>query len=467
MEPRQDGRESRSFALRRALVEELRRDGLLGVPGGSGSGDGSAAGDGARLAAAFLAVPRERFLPEHAARDGLEAIYANRAIPTKLDRSGAPVSSSSQPSIMALMLGLLDMRPGQRVLEVGAGTGYNAALLSELVGPKGRVVSVEIDPELAARASAALAAGGHHAEVVVGDGRAGWPAGAPYDRIIVTASSPDLPRAWLDQLVEGGRVVVPLQLQHDSSDHFVQAVCALRRAGERFDPAGTVDGSFMPLRPRADAETPYPAGVGATEHRDGTSRVLSQLSGGALRTLSRAARRQLLALTLSPPRVQRLRRAVPGCALELFLVLAAPADRLVLHYRDGTKAAGVIDRAGRGLAVVGGRGGRASRLLAWGDPEPEALLRALLAEWRALGRPGPEHLRVGARYPAQRRLGRTPPGVARPPAEARSHWRTLRRSSCVLELDWQVPAGGSGDGSRSAAPPSALRRSGRPGRTRP
>ncbi|HEX9341991.1 MAG TPA: methyltransferase domain-containing protein [Actinomycetota bacterium] len=433
MEPIQ---ESRSATLRRALVDELRRDGLLGT---AGTGDGSAGGGGpARLAEAFLAVPRERFLPEHAARDGLEAVYANRAIPTKLGRNGGPVSSSSQPSIMALMLGLLDLRPGQGVLEVGAGTGYNAAMIGQLVGPGGRVVSVEIDPELAARASAALAAGGHHAAVAVGDGRDGWPAGAPYDRIIVTASSPDLPKAWLDQLVEGGRIVVPLQLQHDTSDHFVQAVCALRRTGDRFVPAGTVDGSFMPLRPRADAETPYPAGIGASEHHDGNSALLSQLSGAALRSLPQAARRKLLALTLSPPRSSRLTRPAPCTALELFLVLAAPPDRLVLHYGNGTKAIGVIDRGGTGLAVVGGRGGRASRLLAWGDPEPEVLLRSLIARWRALGRPGAENLLIGASYPASRRLGRAPPGGGRPPAE--HHWRTLRRPNCILELDW-LPLG--------------------------
>jgi protein-L-isoaspartate(D-aspartate) O-methyltransferase len=432
MEPIQ---ESRSTALRRALVDELRRDGLLGTTSARGrdwDGDDDGDGDGvaASLAAAFLAVPRERFLPEHAARDGLEAVYANRAILTKLGRNGGPVSSSSQPSIMALMLGLLEVRPGQRVLEIGAGTGYNAALLSQLIGPTGRVVSVEIDPELAARASAALAAGGHHAEVTVGDGREGWPPGAPYDRIIVTASTHDLPWAWLDQLVDGGRVVAPLQLQHDASDHFVQAVCALRRAGDRFAPAGTVDGSFMPLRTRADAETPYPAGIGASEHQDGKTALLSQLSGAALRSLSRAARRQLLAHTLGPPRTRRLPRPAPCTALELFLVLAAPPDRLVLHYGNGFKATGVIDRAGKGLAVVGGRGGRASRVLAWGDPEPEALLRTLLAEWRALGRPGPEDLLVGARYPTPRRLGRAVP-EGNP-----THWRTLRRPNCILELDW-------------------------------
>ncbi len=428
MEPIQ---ESRSVTLRRALVDELRRDGLLGV-----------AGTGLGVAEAFLTVPRERFLPEHAARDGLEAVYANRAIPTKLGRNGGPVSSSSQPSIMALMLVLLDPRPGQRVLEVGAGTGYNAALISQLIGPAGQVVSVEIDPDLAARASAALAAGGHRAEVVVGDGREGWPVHAPYDRIIVTASSPDLPRPWLEQLVEGGRIVAPLQLQHDTTDHFVQAVCALRRVGDHFEPIGTVDGSFMPLRPRADAESPYPAGIGASEHHDGNSSLVSQLSGAALQGLSRAARRRLLALTLTPPRTRRLTRPVPASAVELFLVLAAPADRLVLHYGDATKATGVIDRGGNGLAVVGGRGGRASRLLAWGDPEPELLLRTLLAEWRALGRPNPEDLLVGARYPVPRRLGRAPPGsggLGRPPAPA--HWRTLRRPQCILELDWITPAG--------------------------
>src|SRR6266511_1066910 len=116
-----DGPESEH--LRRKLVGKLREDGLLADP---------------RVAGAFLAVPRERFVPEAAERDGLEAVYADRPILTRRDARGFPTSSSSQPAIMAAMLDALCLRPGQRVLEVGAGTGYNAALLTGLAGPTGR-----------------------------------------------------------------------------------------------------------------------------------------------------------------------------------------------------------------------------------------------------------------------------------------------------------------------------------------
>src|SRR3989440_8507888 len=100
---------------------------------------------------AFLAVPRERFLPGRP----LEQVYRDEAILTRRDAGGAPTSSSSQPAMMALMLEQLRLEPGQRVLEIGAGTGYNAALLATIVGPR-RVVSVELDPETAAEARDAL-----------------------------------------------------------------------------------------------------------------------------------------------------------------------------------------------------------------------------------------------------------------------------------------------------------------------
>jgi protein-L-isoaspartate(D-aspartate) O-methyltransferase len=96
---------------------------------------------------------------------------------------------------MAVMLEQLDVRPGQRVLEVGAGSGYNAVLLATLVGPGGLVVSGELDDQVARSARAALAQGGYPVQVATADGRHGWAAGAPFDRIIVTASTNDVVRA--------------------------------------------------------------------------------------------------------------------------------------------------------------------------------------------------------------------------------------------------------------------------------
>src|SRR5262249_49722914 len=110
---------------------------------------------------AFLAVPREAFLPGRP----LSEVYRDVAIPTRFDAQGFPKSSSSQPAIMAAMLEQLDLQPGQRVLEIGAGTGYNAALLKELVGAAGRVVSIDLDPQVAREARAALRATGHRVRV--------------------------------------------------------------------------------------------------------------------------------------------------------------------------------------------------------------------------------------------------------------------------------------------------------------
>ncbi|MER6142455.1 methyltransferase domain-containing protein [Streptomyces sparsogenes] len=106
------------------------------------------------------------------------------------------------------MLDSLLVEPGDRVLELGAGTGWNAALPAERAGP-GRVVSVEVDAELAAAAAGRLKAAGADVAVEVGDGAAGWPPGAPYDRLISTYAVSTVPWAWVEQTRPGGRIVTP------------------------------------------------------------------------------------------------------------------------------------------------------------------------------------------------------------------------------------------------------------------
>lgn len=183
------------------------------------------------VAEAFGAVPRHLFVPEVS----VALAYADTVVPTKFDAAGAAISALSQPAIVAVMLEQLDARPGMRVLEIGAGTGYNAALLAHLtrggIGGRGEhgergeraedgsVVAVDVDEDIVASAqehlagAAAAAGAGSRVRVVLGDGALGYAAGAPYDRIIATVGAADVPAAWLDQLAAGGRIVLPLRIR--------------------------------------------------------------------------------------------------------------------------------------------------------------------------------------------------------------------------------------------------------------
>lgn len=152
-----------------------------------------------RVLAAMAAVPRHEFVPENQIR----AAYADRALPI------GPWETISQPFIVALMTEAAAVHPGDRVLEVGTGTAYQAAILAHLGG---RVYTIEMNPELAEDARARLQRLGYGdaVEVVTGDGSQGYAAAAPYDAILVTAASPAVPRPVIDQLAEGGRLVIPI-----------------------------------------------------------------------------------------------------------------------------------------------------------------------------------------------------------------------------------------------------------------
>jgi len=208
------------------MVDRLRSAGTLRSPS---------------VAEAMTAVPRHRFI------DGatIDEAYADEAIVVKRDAAGTAISSASQPTIVAAMLEMSGLSPGRSVLEIGTGTGYNAALLATIVDAGGLVVSVELDADLAEAARGRLSdLGLDRVEVVTGDGATGHPSHQPYDAVVVTAGAPRIEPAWVDQLAVGGRLVVPVV----GGDGIGTISCLVKRA-DGLDEIATLPCGFLPLRP--------------------------------------------------------------------------------------------------------------------------------------------------------------------------------------------------------------------------
>ena len=244
--------------------------------------------------AAFAAVPRHLFVPYYfvalargyerrwgespdpAARERwLRGAYEDAPLATRL-RDGELVSSSSQPSLMAMMLTALEVSDGDRVLEIGTGTGYNAALLAHRLGDDTLVTTVDLEPEITEAARCHLAAAGYRPAVVTGDGTRGVPERAPYDRIVATCELSAVPRPWLAQCRPGGRILMP---------------CATGVVALDVADAGHAEGRFLstpayfvPLR-GGGGTVPEPVplgGVPAAARQDDLFRFLLALTRGRL-----------------------------------------------------------------------------------------------------------------------------------------------------------------------------------------
>jgi protein-L-isoaspartate(D-aspartate) O-methyltransferase len=381
---------------RHSLVSELRAKGVVSSP---------------LVQAAFLAVAREHFLPEVLAESGLDAVYRDDAIVTKRDARGLPLSSSSQPAIMATMLELLAVQPGDRVLEIGAGTGYNAALLAHIAGPSGRVISIDIDSDLARRARRLLRDAGVRATIVVGDGRHGHSPKAPYDRIIATAGAAEIPKAWLDQLADGGRVELPLRL--DSEPGSIQLIPVLERHGDRLRSVGLTWGGFMPLHGGDGGWRPPSSTLSAVHSTHDDHLSLASLSGGGVGQLSRSSARRLLVSILNRSGETRRRGLTdlagsrPPLLLLHLLLNIAPKRRLSFN-EPGRWGIGIVDQPSQSAAIISLRspwsaGSSAPerrarwRLDAYGADTAAIELDRLLTQWQRLEEAGQTKLRITAR----------------------------------------------------------------------
>ncbi|HVA28292.1 MAG TPA: methyltransferase domain-containing protein [Candidatus Baltobacteraceae bacterium] len=193
------------------------------------------------IAAAFRSVPRHAFVEEF----GLDEAYEDRALAIK-ERDGVVISSISQPSMIAQMLALLDARPAQRILEIGTGSGYNAALLATLAGAGGYVLTVDIEDDLIERARATLALldmqrvdVAHASTLRIVNSR--------FDRIIVTARTDDIDERWWDLLADDGRIVVPLDIGYGG-----ERAVGLVREGPYLRSIGSHACAFIEMRTPSD-----------------------------------------------------------------------------------------------------------------------------------------------------------------------------------------------------------------------
>lgn len=324
---------------------------------------------------AFRKVPRHLFLPGI----NLEEVYSDGSIITR--KIGIePLSSSTAPSLMASMLEALHLEKGLRILEIGTGTGYNAALIAELIDDEQKVFSVDIDQETIQEARQNLVKAGYKGITVeCVDGSNGLPEYAPYDRIIVTASVRNIPRSLIEQLKEGGIIVLPIWING------TQITPALKKQKDgNLIGLSTTIGGFMELRPKTYPEMPAEELLICSEYPE----------------LFEEKRLRLLINRPYEEKPLPSEDILPPRGSNFFIFLALHERKSVeLFLEDeidrfgfGESAAGIVDLENESACLIS----RDDRLFVYGNSGAYERVVSLAKEWERLGRPGVERMQVFA-----------------------------------------------------------------------
>lgn len=350
-----------------AMLKSMRQEGALITDG---------------VESAFSAVPRHLFLPNMA----LEDVYSDRAIGIKTDSAGLLTSSSSQPSMMAIMLNQLQLEAGDNVLEIGTATGYNAAIMQHIVGETGTVTSIEIDKELAEQAQENLRrAKASRVHVVNADGAQGYSPRAAYDHILSTVGVWDVPSAWLNQLKPHGTVVAPIVIDG------VQVSAVFQHMP---------DGTYLSVDNRPCAFV-YMLGQNAgPDFRRHIASTPMYILAEQVDKIDTAALHLLLSYDHEYNRFETALAPFDyWFGYQIFLMLNHPPNYIFFVYAvfDGQKA---YDIEGRGIGLVT----KSSAALAsyhekglvhsFAGSDAFLEMQNVLDEWQALGEPTTEKLRV-------------------------------------------------------------------------
>ncbi len=380
-----------------------------------------------RFRDAVTATPRHGFVHRFRIGDGplrdndadpaqnLPDIYSD-AVMRHVDAIGDLLpSSNSQPSYVLFLLHLLGLEQGQAVLEIGSGSGWLAAIMAHLVGPDGRVVGIELLPDLAAQSRADLEALSFDTvTIITGDGTRGHAVGAPYDRAIITAATWDVPAVLLDQVAGGGRVLVPVELRSgDGCD-----VTVLQRQGAVLMAERSVLGWFVPLQGggqdrRADALASWPAGEVTGRHS--LPLGISGDNGAA------PAARVFRAF---------LGRTEPG-----FVAVAVDADAGWRPWLATPPSGMAVPPFGLAEADGSVALWQAGELVSYGGGTAAARLARAYARWAALGLPG-----AGAFRLEVRKAGTASPDSDRASVEARGETVLVWHLKPTIE-NWSDLAG--------------------------